>query len=79
MILRPILLLIAVLVRINLGSSVIFKYKHPGKDGKIFTLYKFRTMTKKRDEKGNLLPNGERLVGFGRFLRSTNYLGILTN
>lgn len=74
MILRPILLLIAVLVRINLGSSVIFKYKHPGKDGKIF-----RTMTKKRDEKGNLLPNGERLVGFGRFLRSTNYLGILTN
>ena len=71
-VLSPILLIIAILVRIKLGSPVIFKQKRPGKDEKIFTLYKFRTMTDKKDEKGNLLPDSERLTRFGKTLRSTS-------
>ncbi len=71
-VLSPILLIIAILVRIKLGSPVIFKQKRPGKDEKIFTLYKFRTMTDKKDENGNLLPDAERLTKFGKFLRSTS-------
>ena len=51
---------------------MIFKQKRPGKDEKIFTLYKFRTMTDKKDEKGNLLPDSQRLTKFGKFLRSTS-------
>ena len=70
--LSPILLIVAILVRVNLGSPVIFKQKRPGKDEKIFTLYKFRTMTDKKDENGNLLPDSERLTRFGKFLRSTS-------
>lgn len=65
-------IVVAILVRINLGSPVIFKQPRPGKDGKIFTLYKFRTMTEKKDEDGNLLPDDVRLTKFGRFLRSTS-------
>lgn len=70
--LSPILLIVAILVRVKLGSPVIFKQKRPGKDEKIFTLYKFRTMTDKKDEKGNLLPDSQRLTKFGKFLRSTS-------
>ena len=65
-------IIIAVLVRIKLGSPVLFKQDRAGKDGKIFKLYKFRTMTDARDEHGNLLPDDARLTKFGRFLRSTS-------
>lgn len=65
-------LIIAVLVRIKLGSPVIFTQERPGKDEKIFKLYKFRTMTDAKDEKGNLLPDSVRLTKFGKMLRSTS-------
>lgn len=71
-ILSPILLITAILVRIKLGSPVIFKQQRPGLNEKIFTLYKFRTMTDKRDEEGNLRPDEERLTKFGKLLRSTS-------
>ena len=71
-ILSPVMLLTAFLVRTRLGSPVIFKQKRPGKDGKIFELYKFRSMTDKRDENGELLPDEVRLTAFGRKLRSTS-------
>ena len=71
-ILSPVLLIIAILVRIKLGSPVLFKQERPGKNEKIFTLYKFRTMTDKKDEKGNLLPDEDRLTKFGKILRSTS-------
>ena len=63
---------IAVLVRIKLGSPVIFKQPRPGKNEKIFNLYKFRSMTDARDENGDLLPDDMRLTKFGRILRSTS-------
>ncbi len=65
-------IIVAVLVRINLGSPVIFKQPRPGKNCKIFNLYKFRTMTDAKDENGKLLPDDIRLTKFGRFLRSTS-------
>ena len=68
----PIFLLIGVLVLIFLGQPAIFKQKRPGKDEKIFTLYKFRTMTNKKDKDGNLLPDDQRLTKFGKFLRKTS-------
>jgi lipopolysaccharide/colanic/teichoic acid biosynthesis glycosyltransferase len=71
-ILSPLMIAIAILVRIKLGHPVIFKQKRPGLNEKIFTLYKFRTMTDKKDESGELLPDSERLTKFGRFLRSTS-------
>lgn len=71
-ILSPILLIVAILVRIKLGNPIIFKQQRPGKNEKIFTLYKFRTMTDKKDENGNLLPDSERLTNFGKLLRSTS-------
>lgn len=71
-VLSPVLLIVAILVRVKLGSPVIFKQQRPGKNEKIFTLYKFRTMTDKKDENGNLLPDSERLTKFGKFLRSTS-------
>lgn len=70
--LSPILLIVAILVRVKLGSPIIFKQQRPGKDEKIFTLYKFRTMTDEKDENGNLLPDSKRLTKFGKFLRSTS-------
>ena len=70
--LSPVMLIIAILVRIKLGTLVIFKQQRPGKNEKIFTLYKFRTMTDKKDENGNLLPDSERLTKFGKLLRSTS-------
>lgn len=71
-VLSPILLVLAVLVRVKLGSPVLFKQERPGKDEKIFTLCKFRTMTDARDEKGQLLPDAVRLTKFGKFLRATS-------
>lgn len=71
-VLAPVMGITALLVRIKLGSPVLFKQERPGKDGKIFTLYKFRTMTDKKDENGNLLPDEERLTSFGKLLRSTS-------
>ena len=65
-------IIVAILVRIKLGSPVIFKQERPGKDGKIFTLYKFRTMTDQKDENGNLLPDEVRLTKFGKLLRKTS-------
>ena len=71
-ILSPLLLILSVLVRVKLGKPILFKQERPGKNEKIFTLCKFRTMTDKRDEKGELLPDEKRLTGFGRMLRSTS-------
>ena len=65
-------LILVILVRIKLGSPVLFCQERPGYNEKIFKLYKFRTMTDKRDEKGNLLPDSERLTKFGSVLRSTS-------
>ena len=64
--------IVAILVRVKLGSPVLFKQVRPGKDEKLFTLCKFRTMTDARDENGELLPDDVRLTKFGRFLRSTS-------
>jgi undecaprenyl phosphate N,N'-diacetylbacillosamine 1-phosphate transferase len=71
-VLAPVLLITAILVRIKLGSPVLFKQKRPGLNEKIFTLYKFRTMTDERDENGELLSDDIRLTRFGRLLRSTS-------
>ena len=65
-------LILVIIVRIKLGSPVLFCQERPGYNEKIFKLYKFRTMTDKRDEKGNLLPDSERLTKFGSMLRSTS-------
>lgn len=70
--LSPLIALVAVLVRIKLGSPVLFKQNRPGLNEKIFTMYKFRTMTDKRDENGELLPDSIRLTKFGRLLRNTS-------
>ena len=69
--LSPVLIVLAVLVRVKLGSPIIFKQERPGLNEKIFTLKKFRTMTDERDEEGKLLPDAQRLTKFGKFLRST--------
>ena len=70
--LSPVMLVTAILVRVKLGSPVIFTQERPGKNEKIFRLFKFRTMTDKRDENGDLLPDEERLTRFGRTLRTTS-------
>ena len=71
-VLSPVMLITAILVRTKLGSPVIFKQERPGLNGKVFMLYKFRTMTDKKDAEGNLLPDEIRLTGFGKKLRSTS-------
>lgn len=71
-ILSPVLLIVAMLVRLKLGSPILFKQERPGLNEKIFTMYKFRTMTDERDENGELLPDHIRLTTFGKFLRSTS-------
>jgi len=71
-ILSPVLLILAILIRLKLGSPVIFTQKRAGKEGKPFTIYKFRTMTNARDAKGKLLPNAQRKTKFGNILRSTS-------
>ncbi len=68
----PIMLVVAILVRTKLGSPVLFTQERPGKDEKIFKLYKFRTMTDERDENGELLPDDVRLTKFGKMLRATS-------
>lgn len=65
-------IIIAILVKANLGSPILFRQKRPGKDGKIFEMYKFRSMSNAKNEDGELLPDTERLTKFGRFLRSTS-------
>ncbi len=71
-VLAPIIGIVALLVKLRLGSPVIFKQERPGKDEKVFTMYKFRTMTDERDTCGNLMPDSIRLTKFGKFLRSTS-------
>lgn len=71
-ILSPVLLLVAILVRCKLGSPILFKQKRPGLHEKIFCMYKFRTMTDAKDADGNLLPDEVRLTKFGKLLRSTS-------
>ena len=70
--LSPVMAVTAVLVRVKLGSPVIFKQKRPGKDEKIFEMYKFRSMTDARDENGELLPDEVRLTSFGKKLRASS-------
>jgi len=72
LLLCPVLAALALIVRVQLGAPVLFRQTRPGLRGKLFTLYKFRTMTGARDAQGNLLPDAERLTRFGRFLRSTS-------
>ena len=71
-VLSPVMGVTAIMVKTKLGSPVIFKQPRPGKDEKIFNIYKFRTMTDERDENGELLPDEVRLTEFGKFLRSTS-------
>ena len=71
-VLSPVFLIVMVLVRVKLGSPVFFHQDRPGKDGRIFGLLKFRSMTDARDADGNLLPDAERLPTFGRILRATS-------
>lgn len=72
-VLSPVLIVVAILVRIKLGNPVIFKQKRPGLNEKIFTMYKFRTMTDERDGNGDLLSDSQRLTKFGKLLRSTSF------
>ena len=71
-VLSPVLIVLAALVRIKLGSPVLFRQERPGRDEKIFTLCKFRTMTDKKDGEGKLLPDSERLTKFGKLLRAAS-------
>lgn len=71
-VLSPVLLVVALLVRTKLGSPVLFTQDRPGKNGKVFKLYKFRSMTDERDANGNLLPDEVRLTSFGKKLRATS-------
>ena len=71
-VLSPVLLVVAILVRIKLGSPVLFTQERPGRDGKVFRIYKFRSMTNARDESGKLLPDDQRLPRFGQRLRASS-------
>ena len=71
-VLSPTLLVVGLLVRIKLGSPILFKQKRPGQNEKIFTMYKFRTMIDERNENGELLPDSVRLTKFGKMLRATS-------
>ena len=71
-VLSPVLLIVAILVRVKLGTPVMFSQERPGFNGEIFKLYKFRTMTSETDENGNLLPDEQRLTAFGKKLRATS-------
>ncbi|OUL36000.1 UDP-galactose phosphate transferase [Nostoc sp. T09] len=68
----PVLLLVAIAIYIYMGNPIVFSQPRPGKDGRIFTFYKFRTMTDELDKEGNLLPDEQRLTAFGQFLRETS-------
>lgn len=71
-VLSPVILVVAILVRLKLGTPIFFTQERPGKDEKIFKMYKFRTMTDEKDANGHLLPDSVRLTSFGKFLRSTS-------
>lgn len=71
-VLSPVLLILAILVRMKLGSPILFKQERPGLNEELFTIYKFRSMTDKRDPNGVLLPDDQRLTHFGKLLRSTS-------
>lgn len=71
-VLSPVMLITAILVAVKLGRPVLFKQERPGRNEKIFKIYKFRTMTDERDEEGKLLPDSVRLTSFGKMLRSTS-------
>lgn len=71
-ILSPVLLVMAIAIYFRMGSPVLFTQPRPGQNGRIFTFYKFRTMTNERDADGNLLPDEKRLTPFGQFLRKTS-------
>jgi sugar transferase EpsL len=71
-VISPLLLVLALLIRVNLGSPVLFRQQRPGLHGKPFMMYKFRSMTDERDDQGDLLPDSVRLTRFGRILRSTS-------
>ena len=71
-VLSPVMLITAILVAVKLGRPVLFKQERPGRNAKIFKIYKFRTMTDERDEEGNLLPDDVRLTSFGKKLRATS-------
>lgn len=71
-VLMPVSIVVAILVAIKLGRPVLFSQQRPGLNGKVFKMYKFRSMTGERNEHGELLPDAERLPGFGRLLRSTS-------
>lgn len=70
--LLPVFIIVAILIRIKLGSPVLFKQERPGKDEELFVIYKFRTMNSDKDAHGNLLPDNVRLTKFGAFLRSSS-------
>ncbi|MGD0552233.1 MAG: sugar transferase [Sedimentisphaerales bacterium] len=72
-VISPLLVVLAMLVRLKLGSPILFRQQRPGLGGKAFVIYKFHTMTDQRDTSGNLLPDEQRLPVFGRFLRSTSF------
>jgi sugar transferase EpsL len=72
LVLLPVLLVVAILVKVKLGSPVLFSQERPGYQGESFMMYKFRTMTDDRDSEGNLLPDRDRLTPFGKFLRSSS-------
>jgi sugar transferase EpsL len=71
-VLAPVMLLVTALVRVKIGSPVLFRQTRPGLYARPFTMYKFRTMTNARDANGNLLPDADRMTAFGQFLRSTS-------
>jgi lipopolysaccharide/colanic/teichoic acid biosynthesis glycosyltransferase len=72
LLLFPVLVLLALLVRFKLGTPILFRQQRPGLNGRQFTLIKFRTMTDRRDAAGNLLPDADRLTPFGKFLRASS-------
>jgi lipopolysaccharide/colanic/teichoic acid biosynthesis glycosyltransferase len=72
LVLSPVLLIVAIAIYLRMGRPVIFAQPRPGKDDRLFTFYKFRTMTDERDPNGNLLPDGQRLTALGQFLRQTS-------
>ncbi len=72
-VLAPVMAVIAILVRLNLDSPIIFRQKRPGLNGKPFTIYKFRSMTNERDAQGNLLPDEQRITSLGKLLRKFSF------
>lgn len=68
----PVYIVVSLLIFWKMGNPVLFRQKRPGKDEKIFGIYKFRTMTNEKDKDGNLLPDDQRLIGIGKFIRSTS-------